>query len=165
MQLEEELRLRRAEIGNLQAQLKGADASLPKADHGDAAQGSDAQPETLLLREQLLSAGREHYKESSELREKYETALAARQQEVDSLNAVVEKQNLEINEMKQKVQQATKENVEMMDTWKVLRSVLLTVHVSQSGVVVSVHSCVFVSVVFKCDSLSSVLRTKLRKIR
>ncbi|XP_063341428.1 CAP-Gly domain-containing linker protein 2 isoform X1 [Pelmatolapia mariae] len=118
MQLEEELSLRRAEIENLQVQLKGADASWQKADRVDAAQGSDAQPETLLLREQLLSAGREHYKESSELREKYETALAASQQEIDSLKAVVEKQNVEINEMKQKVQQATKENVEMMDTWK-----------------------------------------------
>uniref|UniRef100_A0A3Q0RZ97 CAP-Gly domain containing linker protein 2 n=1 Tax=Amphilophus citrinellus TaxID=61819 RepID=A0A3Q0RZ97_AMPCI len=128
MQLEEELRLRRAEIENLQAQLKGADASLQKADHGDAAQGSDTQPETLLLREQLLSAGREHYKESSELREKYETALAASQQEVDSLKAVVEKQNLEITEMKQKVQQATKENVEMMDTWKAKFDSLVSDH-------------------------------------
>ncbi|XP_030602188.1 CAP-Gly domain-containing linker protein 2 isoform X2 [Archocentrus centrarchus] len=128
MQLEEELRLRRAEIENLQAQLKGADASSQKADHGDAAQGSDTQPETLLLREQLLSAGREHYKESSELREKYETALAASQQEVDSLKAVVEKQNLEISEMKQKVQQATKENVEMMDTWKAKFDSLVSDH-------------------------------------
>uniref|UniRef100_A0A3Q4MT35 CAP-GLY domain containing linker protein 2 n=1 Tax=Neolamprologus brichardi TaxID=32507 RepID=A0A3Q4MT35_NEOBR len=118
MQLEEELSLRRAEITNLQVQLKGADASWQKADRADAAQGSDAQPETLLLREQLLSAGREHYKESSELREKYETASAASQQEIDSLKAVVEKQNVEINDMKQKVQQAAKENVEMMDTWK-----------------------------------------------
>ncbi|KAL3970631.1 hypothetical protein ACER0C_026150 [Sarotherodon galilaeus] len=128
MQLEEELSLRRAEIENLQVQLKGADASWQKADRVDAAQGSDAQPETLLLREQLLSAGREHYKESSELREKYETALAASQQEVDSLKAVVEKQNVEINEMKQKVQQATKENVEMMDTWKAKFDTLVSDH-------------------------------------
>uniref|UniRef100_A0A669ES25 CAP-Gly domain containing linker protein 2 n=1 Tax=Oreochromis niloticus TaxID=8128 RepID=A0A669ES25_ORENI len=128
MQLEEELSLRRAEIENLQVQLKGADASWQKADRVDATQGSDAQPETLLLREQLLSAGREHYKESSELREKYETALAASQQEVDSLKAVVEKQNVEINEMKQKVQQATKENVEMMDTWKAKFDTLVSDH-------------------------------------
>lgn len=143
MQLEEELSLRRAEITNLQVQLKGADASWQKVDRVDAAQGSDAQPETLLLREQLLSAGREHYKESSELREKYETALAASQQEIDSLKAVVEKQNVEINEMKQKVQQATKENVEMMDTWKVRCSVFYNcLQVSQSSVVMSVQLCV-----------------------
>ncbi|XP_026038089.1 CAP-Gly domain-containing linker protein 2 isoform X3 [Astatotilapia calliptera] len=128
MQLEEELSLRRAEITNLQVQLKGADASWQKVDRVDAAQGSDAQPETLLLREQLVSAGREHYKESSELREKYETALAASQQEIDSLKAVVEKQNVEINEMKQKAQQATKENVEMMDTWKAKFDTLVSDH-------------------------------------
>nr|XP_014269112.2 CAP-Gly domain-containing linker protein 2 isoform X1 [Maylandia zebra] len=128
MQLEEELSLRRAEITNLQVQLKGADASWQKVDRADAAQGSDAQPETLLLREQLVSAGREHYKESSELREKYETALAASQQEIDSLKAVVEKQNVEINEMKQKAQQATKENVEMMDTWKAKFDTLVSDH-------------------------------------
>lgn len=120
MQLEEELTLRRAEIKNLQAQLRGSDPGPQQATDGDAAAGSDAQPETLLLREQLLSAGREHYKESSELKEKYETALAASQQEIDALKAVVDKQNQEISEMKQKVQHATKENMEMMDTWKVL---------------------------------------------
>ncbi|XP_076606271.1 CAP-Gly domain-containing linker protein 2 isoform X2 [Chaetodon auriga] len=110
MQLEEELSLRRAEIKNLQAQLRGSDASSQQADDGEAALGSDAQPETLPLRE--------HYKESSELKEKYETALAASQQEVDSLKAVVDNKNQEISEMKQKVQHATKENMEMMDTWK-----------------------------------------------
>lgn len=119
MQLEEELRLRRAEIENLQAQLRGSDTSSQQANNSDAAAGSGAQPETLLLREQLVSAGREHYKESSELKEKYETALAACQQETDSLKAMVDNKNQEISEMKQKVQQATKENMEMMDTWKV----------------------------------------------
>ncbi|KAM7373999.1 hypothetical protein PAMP_006678 [Pampus punctatissimus] len=121
MQLEEELSLRKAEITSLQVQLGGLDSSSQRADDdgkGDDAPRSDAKPETTLLREQLLSAGREHYKESSELKEKYETALSARQQEVDSLKAVVDKQNHEISEMKQKVQQATKENMEMMDTWK-----------------------------------------------
>uniref|UniRef100_A0A3B4U0D5 CAP-Gly domain containing linker protein 2 n=1 Tax=Seriola dumerili TaxID=41447 RepID=A0A3B4U0D5_SERDU len=118
MQLEEELTLRRAEIKNLQAQLRGPDSSSQQADDGDAVPGSDAQPETQLLREQLLSAGREHFKESSELKEKYETALAASQQEIDSLKALVDKQNQEISEMKQKAQQASKENMEMMDTWK-----------------------------------------------
>lgn len=116
MQLERELALRQAEVQDLQGQLRRVDANSQQ----DAA-GTGAQPETLLLREQLLTAGREHHKESSELREKYEAALAASQREIDSLRAIVEKQSVEIGEMKQKVQQATKENVEMMDSWKVLR--------------------------------------------
>lgn len=119
MQLEEELRLRRAEIDTLQAQLRGPDRNSQQASDGDAAPESGPPQETLLLREQLLTAGREHYKESSELKEKYEAALATSQQEVDSLKTVVEKQSQEISELKQKVQQATKENMEMMDTWKV----------------------------------------------
>ncbi len=121
MQLEEELSKRRTEIENLQAQLRGSDRSSQQVTDGDAAAapGSDSQPETLLLREQLVSAGREHYKESSELKEKYETALAASQHEVDSLKTMVDNKNQEISEMKQKLQQATKENMEVMDTWKV----------------------------------------------
>uniref|UniRef100_A0A1A7X5W8 CAP-GLY domain containing linker protein 2 n=2 Tax=Iconisemion striatum TaxID=60296 RepID=A0A1A7X5W8_9TELE len=120
MQLEEELSLRRAETEELQAQLRRADATSQPA--------GDAQPETLLLREQLLSAGREHHKESSELKEKYESALASSQQEISSLRALVEKQNLEIIEMKQKVQQANKENVEMMDSWKAKFDSLVSDH-------------------------------------
>ncbi|XP_068592683.1 CAP-Gly domain-containing linker protein 2 isoform X4 [Cebidichthys violaceus] len=119
MQLEQELSLRRAEMENLQTKLRGSDAGSQGAGDGDAAPGSEAQPETLVLRAQLVSAGREHSKESSELKEKYEAALAASRQEVDSLKAEVEKRSREVSEMKQKVQQATKENVEMMDTWKV----------------------------------------------
>lgn len=115
MQLEEELALRRAEIKDLQGQLRRVDVSSQQE-----APGTDAKPETVLLREQLLTVGREHHKESSELKEKYEMALAASQQEVESLRMVVEKQSAEIGEMKQKVQQATRENVEMMDSWKVL---------------------------------------------
>uniref|UniRef100_A0A1A8BQ18 CAP-GLY domain containing linker protein 2 n=1 Tax=Nothobranchius kadleci TaxID=1051664 RepID=A0A1A8BQ18_NOTKA len=121
VQLEEELSLRRAETEELQAQLRRADASSQPA--GDA-----AQPETLLLREQLLSAGRELHQESSELKEKHENALASSRQEISSLRAVVEKQNLEISEMKQKVQQATKENVEMMDSWKAKFDSLVSDH-------------------------------------
>ncbi|KAM4727121.1 CAP-Gly domain-containing linker protein 2 isoform 2-T2 [Anableps anableps] len=123
MQLEEELALRRAEIKDLQGQLRRVDASSQ-----EEAPGADAQPETLLLREQLLTAGREHHKESSELKEKYEMALAASQQEVDSLRTVVEKQSAEIGEMKQKVQQATKENMEMMDSWKAKFDTLVSDH-------------------------------------
>ncbi|XP_014853605.1 PREDICTED: CAP-Gly domain-containing linker protein 2 isoform X2 [Poecilia mexicana] len=123
MQLEEELALRRAEIKDLQGQLRRVDASSQQE-----APGTDAPPETVLLREQLLTVGREHHKESIELKEKYETALAASQQEVESLRTVVKKQSAEIGEMKQKVQQATKENMEMMDSWKTKFDMLVTDH-------------------------------------
>ncbi|KAM4547306.1 CAP-Gly domain-containing linker protein 2 isoform 2-T3 [Fundulus diaphanus] len=123
MQLEEELALRRAEVQDLRGQLRRVDAGAQL----DAA-GADARPETLVLREQLLTAGREHHKESSELKEKYEAALAASQQEVDSLRTVVEKQSAEISEMKLKVQRATKENVEMMDSWKAKFDSLVSDH-------------------------------------
>ncbi|XP_028451104.1 CAP-Gly domain-containing linker protein 2 isoform X4 [Perca flavescens] len=119
MLLEEELRLRRAEMENLQAKLRGSDTSSQQATDSDNAPGSDTQPEALALRTQLVMAGREHHKESSELKEKYEAALAASQQEIDSLKAVVEDKRQEVSRMKQKVQQANKENMEMMDTWKV----------------------------------------------
>uniref|UniRef100_A0A673B9X9 CAP-Gly domain-containing protein n=1 Tax=Sphaeramia orbicularis TaxID=375764 RepID=A0A673B9X9_9TELE len=124
MQLEEELSLRRAEIENLQAQLRGPDSH--QANDSEAAPA--AQTETVLLREQLLTVGREHYKESSELKEKYEAALAASQQEMESMKVVVEKQNQEISEMKQKVQQANKENMEMMDSWKAKFDTLVNDH-------------------------------------
>lgn len=124
MQLEEELSLRRAEIGNLQTQLRGSDMSSQRANDSAAASGPETQLETLVLREQLVSTGHEHFKESSAFKDKYEAALAASQQEVGSLKAVVDNKNREISEMKQKVQQATKENMEMMDTWKVFRFIL-----------------------------------------
>ncbi|XP_078122291.1 CAP-Gly domain-containing linker protein 2 isoform X2 [Sander vitreus] len=119
MLLEEELSLRRAELENLQAKLRGSDTSSQQATDSDDAPGSDTQPEALALRTQLVLAGREHHKESSELKEKYEAALAASKQEIDSLKAVVEDKSQEVSRMKQKVQQANKENMEMMDTWKV----------------------------------------------
>ncbi|KAM3869003.1 CAP-Gly domain-containing linker protein 2 [Diretmus argenteus] len=128
VQLEQELGLRRAEIESLHAQLRSLDSSSQQANDGDDTRGSGAQTETLLLREQLLSASREHYKESSALKEKYEAALAASQQERDSLKAVVDKQNQEMSELKQKVQQATKENMEMMDTWKEKLDTLVNGH-------------------------------------
>ncbi|XP_073336138.1 CAP-Gly domain-containing linker protein 2 isoform X2 [Pagrus major] len=97
MQLETELSLRRAEIEKLQAQLRGSDASSQQANDSEAVAGSDTKPETLL-------------KESSELKEN--------QQEVEALKALLDNKNQEISEMKQKLQQATKENMEMMDSWK-----------------------------------------------
>lgn len=123
MQLEEELALRRAEIKELQGQLRRVDASSQQEHSEDG-----TQPETLHLREQLLTAGREHHKESSELKEKYEAALAASQLEINTLRAVVEKQSVEISDMKQKIQQATKENVEMMDSWKAKFDSLVSDH-------------------------------------
>uniref|UniRef100_A0A8C8F7C9 CAP-Gly domain-containing protein n=1 Tax=Oncorhynchus tshawytscha TaxID=74940 RepID=A0A8C8F7C9_ONCTS len=122
MQLEDELALRRAEIGELQVRLRDA------AKDGDSTQGPVAQSETILLREQLLTAGREHHKESSQLREKYEAAVATGQEETDKLKATVDKQSQEIIELKQKVQQASTENMEMMDNWKVKLDTLVNDH-------------------------------------
>uniref|UniRef100_A0AAQ4PCH4 CAP-Gly domain-containing protein n=1 Tax=Gasterosteus aculeatus aculeatus TaxID=481459 RepID=A0AAQ4PCH4_GASAC len=120
VQLEEELSLRRAEMENLQAKLRGSDAS-PRGggDHGDGEARPETPPPQPPPPAQPVSAGREHHEESGELKEKYEAALAASRQEVDSMKAELEKRSQEVIEMKQKVQQATKENVEMMDTWKV----------------------------------------------
>ncbi|XP_071273083.1 CAP-Gly domain-containing linker protein 2-like isoform X5 [Salvelinus alpinus] len=122
MQLEDELALRRAEIEELQVRLRDA------AKDGDSTQGPVAQSETILLREQLLTAGREHHKESSQLREKYEAAVATGQEETDKLKATVDKQSQEIIELKQRVQQATTENMEMMDNWKVKLDTLVNDH-------------------------------------
>ncbi|XP_060942563.1 CAP-Gly domain-containing linker protein 2 [Limanda limanda] len=127
VQLEEELALRRADIKTLQAQLGGGcDSSSQPPGDGDATDATE--PETVLLRQQLLSAGREHHKESSELKEKHQTELAASQQEVESLKTGVQKQIQEISELKQKVQQANKENVDMMDTWKTKFDSLVSDH-------------------------------------
>ncbi|XP_034745627.1 CAP-Gly domain-containing linker protein 2 isoform X4 [Etheostoma cragini] len=128
MLLEEELSLRRTEMENLQAKLRGSETSSQQTADSEDAPGSDAQPEALALRTQLLLAGREHHKESSELKEKYKAALAASQQEIDSLKTVVEDKSQEVSRMKQKVQQANKENMEMMDTWKVKFDSLVTDH-------------------------------------
>ena len=98
MQLETELSLRRAEVEKLQAQLRGSDAGSQQDVDSEAAAGSDTKPETLL-------------KEGGELKEN--------QQEVESLKALLDNKNQEISDMKQKLQQAAKENMEMMDSWKV----------------------------------------------
>ncbi|XP_074528162.1 CAP-Gly domain-containing linker protein 2 isoform X2 [Halichoeres trimaculatus] len=112
-QLEKELSLRRAEIEKLQSQLGGSDAT----NIGEVAQRSDAQ----------AGAMQDHHKENNELKEKLEAAVAS-QQEIESLKALVENKNQEISEMKQKVQQATKENMEMMDTWKAKFDTLVSDH-------------------------------------
>uniref|UniRef100_A0A8C7SPZ6 CAP-GLY domain containing linker protein 2 n=1 Tax=Oncorhynchus mykiss TaxID=8022 RepID=A0A8C7SPZ6_ONCMY len=128
MQLEEELALRQAEIEELQVQLRDPDSHPNMAEDGYPTQGPVAQSETFLLREQLLTAGREHHKESSQLREKYEVAVVAGQEETNRLKAMVDKQSQEIIDLKQRVQQATTENMEMMDNWKVRLDTLVNDH-------------------------------------
>lgn len=113
VQLEEELRLRGAEIQNLQARLRGSGAR------------PEAQAEAAGW-EQLGSANREQTKESGG--ETYEVVLEVSRQEVESLKATVDSKNQEISEMKQRIQQASKENVEMMDTWKVSALLLPDLH-------------------------------------
>uniref|UniRef100_A0A2K5Q2P1 CAP-Gly domain containing linker protein 2 n=1 Tax=Cebus imitator TaxID=2715852 RepID=A0A2K5Q2P1_CEBIM len=109
LQLEEELTLRRGEIEELQQCL--LHSGPPPPDHPDAA-------ETLRLRERLLSASKEHQRESGVLRDKYEKALKAYQAEVDKLRAANEKYAQEVAGLKDKVQQATSENMGLMDNWK-----------------------------------------------
>nr|XP_046183349.1 CAP-Gly domain-containing linker protein 2 isoform X7 [Oncorhynchus gorbuscha] len=128
MQLEEELALRQAEIEELQVQLRDPDSHPNTAEDGYPTQGPVAQSETFLLREQLLTAGREHHKESSQLREKYEAAVVAGQGETNRLKATVDRQSQEIIDLKQRVQQATTENMEMMDNWKVRLDTLVNDH-------------------------------------
>ncbi|XP_011850628.1 PREDICTED: CAP-Gly domain-containing linker protein 2 [Mandrillus leucophaeus] len=70
------------------------------------------------LRERLLSASKEHQRESGVLRDKYEKALKAYQAEVDKLRAANEKYAQEVAGLKDKVQQATSENMGLMDNWK-----------------------------------------------
>lgn len=149
MQLEEELSLRRAEIEKLQAKLGGSDTGSQQADDSDAAPGAGTQLETPVLPEQLVSVGHEHYKQSSELKEKYEAALAASQQEIDSLKALVENKSQEVSEMKQKVQQATKENMEMMDTWKVFCYILFNLNCSKK-----LHKSGWATLIELCESHS-----------
>lgn len=112
MQLEEELRLRRAEIQDLRAQLPASGVTSPQTSDSNAVSGPDTRAD--VVRDQLVSAGSEHLKDSGELKEK--------QREVEALKAVVDNKNQEVTELKQKVQQATKENMDMMDTWKVFSS-------------------------------------------
>nr|O55156.1 RecName: Full=CAP-Gly domain-containing linker protein 2; AltName: Full=Cytoplasmic linker protein 115; Short=CLIP-115; AltName: Full=Cytoplasmic linker protein 2 [Rattus norvegicus]CAA04123.1 CLIP-115 protein [Rattus norvegicus] len=109
LQLEEELSLRRGEIEELQHCL--LQSGPPPADHPEAA-------ETLRLRERLLSASKEHQRDSTLLQDKYEHMLKTYQTEVDKLRAANEKYAQEVADLKAKVQQATTENMGLMDNWK-----------------------------------------------
>ncbi|KAM9781053.1 CAP-Gly domain-containing linker protein 2 isoform 2-T3 [Syngnathus typhle] len=55
-------------------------------------------------------------------------ALAASRRETEALKLLSEKQNQEIGELKLKVQQATKENMDMMDAWKAKFDSLVSDH-------------------------------------
>ncbi|XP_029029648.1 CAP-Gly domain-containing linker protein 2 isoform X2 [Betta splendens] len=123
VQLEEELAHTRAEIKSLRAQLRGSDSGSQQPDARGGAAGPDAEPGAL-----APPVGHEHCRGSSDANERHQAVLAASQQEVESLRAVVDRQNQEISEAKQKVQQATKENMEMMDTWKTKFDTLVTDH-------------------------------------
>ncbi|KAF4113532.1 CAP-Gly domain-containing linker protein 2 isoform X2 [Onychostoma macrolepis] len=125
MQLEEELSLRKAEVEELQARLQRGSFG-PGTDAGDSGPGISS--ETLVLREQLLSAGRERREESSQLRERYEASLSSSQKEVERLKATTERQGQEISDLKQRLQQATRENMEMMDSWKAKLDALVGDH-------------------------------------
>ncbi|XP_074969506.1 CAP-Gly domain-containing linker protein 2 isoform X4 [Phalacrocorax aristotelis] len=112
LQLEEELSLRRSEVDELRQCLRSShQAEMPEHNLG-------LQSEALRLRDQLLSANKEHQKESSQLKEKYEKTLKKYQQELEKLKAVNEKYSQEIVDLKHKVQQATNENMGLMDNWK-----------------------------------------------
>ncbi|XP_068271763.1 CAP-Gly domain-containing linker protein 2 isoform X2 [Nyctibius grandis] len=112
LQLEEELSLRRSEVDELRQCLRSShQAETPEHNLG-------LQSEALRLRDQLLSANKEHQKESSQLKEKYEKTLKKYQQEMEKLKAVNEKYSQEIVDLKHKVQQATNENMGLMDNWK-----------------------------------------------
>ncbi|XP_053131195.1 CAP-Gly domain-containing linker protein 2 isoform X2 [Hemicordylus capensis] len=112
LQLEEELTLRRSEVEELRQCLKNS--HQPESpDHS-----LGLQTEALRLRDQLLSANKEHHKESIQLKEKYERTCKKHQQEVEKMKTLNEKYSQEIVDLKQKVQQATNENMGLMDNWK-----------------------------------------------
>ncbi|XP_051491704.1 CAP-Gly domain-containing linker protein 2 isoform X2 [Apus apus] len=112
LQLEEELSLRRSEVEELRQCLRSSHQPETPEHH------LGLQSEALRLRDQLLSANKEHQKESSQLKEKYEKTLKKYQQEMEKLKAVNEKYAQDIVDLKHKVQQATNENMGLMDNWK-----------------------------------------------
>ncbi|XP_063809791.1 CAP-Gly domain-containing linker protein 2 isoform X2 [Pseudophryne corroboree] len=111
-QLEEELNLRRNEIEDLQHCLVNTSQSESTEPN------LGLQTEALRLRDKLLSASKEHQKESSQQRDKYEKSMKRYQQEVEKLKTLNEKHTQEIVELKRRLEQATKENIGMMDNWK-----------------------------------------------
>ncbi|XP_075446091.1 CAP-Gly domain-containing linker protein 2 isoform X2 [Ascaphus truei] len=122
LQLEEELNLRRNQIEELQHCLMNSSQSeMPEHNLG-------LQTEALRLRDQLLSASKEHQKESSQQRDKYEKNMKKYQQEIEKLKGMNEKHVHDIADLKKKLEQATKENIGMMDSWKFKLDSLVTNH-------------------------------------
>lgn len=112
LQLEEELALRRGEVEELRQCL--TNSHQPESpDHS-----LGLQTEALRLRDQLLLANKEQQKENVQLKEKYERTCKKHQQEIEKLKALNEKYSQEIVDLKHKVQQATNENMGLMDNWK-----------------------------------------------
>lgn len=112
LQLEEELALRRGEVEELRQCL--TNSHQPESpDHS-----LGLQTEALRLRNQLLLANKEQQKENVQLKEKYERTCKKHQQEIEKLKALNEKYSQEIVDLKHKVQQATNENMGLMDNWK-----------------------------------------------
>ncbi|XP_049645449.1 CAP-Gly domain-containing linker protein 2 [Suncus etruscus] len=105
LQLEEELSLRCGEIQELQQCLLKSGPEAPEALRE-------------ALRERALSASQEQQRERGQLRDEYEKALRAYQAEADRLRVANEKYAQEVAELKAKVQQATSENMGLMDNWK-----------------------------------------------
>ncbi|XP_057676575.1 CAP-Gly domain-containing linker protein 2 [Corythoichthys intestinalis] len=89
VQLEDELNRTRAEVESLRVQLPGPDSLTPEA------------PTATRVLDSETTA-----------------SLAVSQKEAEELKLLSEKQNQEICELKLKVQQATKENMDIMDVWK-----------------------------------------------
>ncbi|XP_063060086.1 CAP-Gly domain-containing linker protein 2 isoform X2 [Engraulis encrasicolus] len=157
VQLEEELTLRKAEVEDLKVRLQrtaaaagggGGDESMSTGASStpDTGAGSDtelglglsssqSEAAVLAMREQLLSAGRERERreESSQLRERYEAALSGSQKEAEHLKGTVERQQQEIADLRQRLQQATRENMDMMDGWKAKLDTLAGDHQKSLG--------------------------------
>ncbi|XP_077360467.1 CAP-Gly domain-containing linker protein 2 isoform X2 [Festucalex cinctus] len=100
VQLEEELNRTRSEMETLRVQLPGP----------AAAEGPGTAPTQALDSETMTAA------------------LAASRQEAEALKLLAEKQNQEICDLKLKIQQATKENMDMMDAWKAKFDSLVSDH-------------------------------------
>lgn len=105
LQLEEELSLRCGEIQELQQCLLKSGPEAPEALRE-------------ALRERALSVSQEQQRERGQLRDEYEKALRAYQAEAERLRVANEKYAQEVAELKAKVQQATSENMGLMDNWK-----------------------------------------------
>ncbi|XP_053311950.1 CAP-Gly domain-containing linker protein 2-like [Spea bombifrons] len=111
-QLEEERSLRRNEIEDLQhCLLNSSQTDIPE-------HSLELQTEALRLRDQLLSASKEHQKESSQQKDTYEKNMKKYQQEIEKLNGLNEKHVQEIADLRKKLELATRENMGMMDSWK-----------------------------------------------